>query len=223
MGSALKRNLYTNVVLTIIALLLGAIAYKLYGDAGSHRLKTIISPSIFDRVFGASQPTLTRVVLKTWTDGEDQDSDTSIGVSVWCNYANGAAWNDPNIAAAWIDNAERNNNDNCNDPNSRHYCDGSRHDFDVTVREHIPKSQCNNFQWMMGIEASGAVKIGDLPVYHLIPLAPEGGNDKWMFDAFLTLTFSDGSTFSANKMHQTLNSRGGRPDWDEPSGHNGQP
>ncbi len=142
---------------------------------------------------------LQSAVLRTHTNGDDKDHDTGIYVDVHDNGGN---------TIAYIGNAERSDDD------SKHYNDGSDHSFDVPLSEGtVLKSDCTNFKWRMGIQASGPnwiIKLGGTPEDN-----PGGGNDQWQFDAWLTLNFGDGTFFTTDKLGQTLNSTGGELVWDD--------
>jgi hypothetical protein len=161
-------------------------------------------------------PILTRIVLHTHTNDEDKDNDTGVFVEVKGNDGKDIAY---------IENAETSTSKDCGNPTSRHYCDGSPHDFDIPLkRNDIYESDCTKFTWRMGIQASGGllpsgtvgVSIDGGPKLTIITF----GNDKWKYDGIITLYFSDGTSFSGDKLDQTLESRGGNVVWDEYSGHN---
>jgi hypothetical protein len=151
----------------------------------------------------AQEPTLTSAVLKTITDGDDRDHDTGVFVQV--------TEPDGHTTIAQIYNAELGG--------QYGYADHETHELTIPLYQKapVPKSKCQSFKFRMGIQATGGVfgnmnvtgKIDDWPVVNL-----HGGNDKWKFDAWLTLHFSDGSTLVSNKLDQTLESNGGRLVWD---------
>jgi hypothetical protein len=158
-----------------------------------------------------STPVLTKIVLHTQTNDDDKDNDTGVFVEVKGNDGKDIAY---------IESAEKSDSKDCDDPASRHYCDGSPHDFEVPLkRGDISKSDCTKFTWRMGIQASaGILPNGGLDVQKVRILT--FGNDKWKYDGIITLYFSDGTSFSGDKLDQTLESTAGKIVWDEYSGHN---
>ena len=148
-------------------------------------------------------PYLVRAVLHTHTDGDDRDHDTGIFVEV--TEADG------HTVLAQIGNAEA-----C--CGRYGYADNEDHDLNIPLQKPgIPKSDCINFKFRMGIMAKGGIfgnttftgRIDNWPIVSL-----SGGNDTWKFNAWLRLYFSDGSMLESNKLNQTLSSTGGKLVWD---------
>jgi hypothetical protein len=148
------------------------------------------------------EPTLVKATLKTTTGDDDRDHDTAIFVEV---TKADAKTDIAKIAYAEVGGKYG-------------YADHTTHQFDFPpVRAGIPKNQCQNFKFRMGIQAHGGVfgndklnvEFENLPIF-----STQGGNDRWKFDAWLILTFSDGSTLTRDKLRQSLESHGGKLVWD---------
>jgi hypothetical protein len=113
------------------------------------------------------------LTLKTHTIDDDKDHDTGIYVDVVGNSRK---------LIADVADAQSSDND------STHFDDGRVHSFDFSpVNDHILKDECTNFKWRMGIKASGGTDVtieiqGIGGTFH-------HGNDRWTFDAWLTLRF----------------------------------
>jgi len=137
--------------------------------------------------------------LRTHTIDDDKDHDTGIFVDVIDNDGN---------QIAYIANAQSNGD-------TMHYnpSDIKSFSFDP-LRNDTLKNQCTNFKWRMGIQASGpgetTIGAGGVPIaiFH-------GGNDRWTFDAYLTLVFSDDTSITTNKLGQVLESNNGQLVWDD--------
>jgi hypothetical protein len=160
--------------------------------------------SAFPRFVAADEPVLVKVNLHTHTKDDDRDHDTGIFVQV--------TKIDGHTSIAQIGDAE-----SC--CGQYGYADNEDHDLPIPIykAQQFKKSECVGFKFRMGIMARGGIlgnasftgKIEDWPV-----VSVQGGNDKWKFDAWLRLTFSDGSFLENNKINQTLESNGGRLAWD---------
>lgn len=148
-------------------------------------------------------PTLVSAELRTKTavHGDNKDHDTGVFVLVTAK--------DGKTALASVANADNNN---------KPYNDGSTNSLSVPLsRQGIEKTSCEHFKFKIGIVAQGNT-LGNiaLDLNQLITdqrIDSGHGNDKWNFDAWLILHFSDGSTLIADKLGQTLNSRNGKIDW----------
>ncbi len=142
---------------------------------------------------------LVSLTLRTHTIDDDKDHDTGIYVDVNGNSGK---------TIAHVADAQSSDND------STHYNDGSIHSFHFSpVNDHILKDECTNFKWRMGIKASGGIDV-------TIEVQGVGGtlhhgNDRWTFDAWLTLRFSDGTSLTTNKLGQILESHNGKLVWDD--------
>jgi hypothetical protein len=145
-------------------------------------------------------PTLTKATLRTHTDGDDRDHDTAIfvyateadGKTVLAQLAYGA------IGGRYG------------------YPDNFWANLDVPLYQKRPvtKAECVHFKYRIGIQANcnGALCKAnwDFKIEDLSLVTFHGGNDTWKFDAWLILTFSDGSTLSADKLRQSMTSSGGK-------------
>jgi hypothetical protein len=150
----------------------------------------------------AQGPTLTKATLKTTTKDDDRDRDTAIFVQV--------TENDAKTELAKVAYAEVGG--------QYGYADHTTHQFNFPpVKMGIPKSQCQNFKFRMGIPAHGGIFGNakfDIKVENLPIITGQGGNDRWKYDAWLILTFSDGTTLVRDKLDQTSESNGGKLVWD---------
>jgi hypothetical protein len=84
------------------------------------------------------------------------------------------------------------------------------------VRADIAKGDCLPCSWRIGIQASGGLPFGvdiDIQDTHIAHL--HGGNDRWTFDAWLFVVFSDDTSTVGDKLGQTLESNGGELMWDD--------
>lgn len=151
---------------------------------------------------------LIRFSLKTHTINDDKDHDTGIFVEVHDKNGN---------RIGYIENAARSDNES---PDT-HYlpeCDPNKtHEFSFApLRDDIQKDDCLPCSWIMGIKASGPNTI-------INGIQFPGGNDRWTFDAWLFLIFSDDTSDFGDKLGQTLESNGHQLTWDGPSFTRGTP
>ncbi len=136
-------------------------------------------------------PVLVGFTLRTHTIDDDKDDDTGIFVEVHDKNGN---------QIANIGNAELSHD------GSTHYNPGDIRQFHIDpLREDIPKDDCLPCAWRMGIKASG-------PGLNILT---GGGNDRWTFDAYLFVVFSDDTSSGGNKLGQTLESNDEMLVWDD--------
>lgn len=138
---------------------------------------------------------LVTFTLKTHTIDDDKDHDTGIFVEVHDKNRN---------TIGYIANAQRSDDD------SMHYNDGDVRQFTFPpVGNAIPKEDCLPSAWRMGIQASGP---GETTVEGVIF---HGGNDRWTFDAWLYLSFSDNTSCFGDKKGQIIESDNHELVWDD--------
>ena len=170
-------------------------------DCKQLRLLTLIALGLVITTMASAQ-TLTQAALRTHTDGEDKDHDTA--VFVYVTESNGTK------VIAQVAYAA------ASGPYG--FADNEWHDIPVPLSGTalLTKAECQHFKYKIGIQAHGGTlgnTTADFSLDKLPFLTLTGGNDRWKFDGWLILTFSDGSTLSSDKLKQDMNSTGGKLVW----------
>jgi hypothetical protein len=144
--------------------------------------------------------------LETHTINDDKDHDTGIFVEIIGNAGQ---------FIGYIEHAQSSDDD------SMHYNHGEYHAFHIDpLRPSIFKDDCTNFQWRMGIQAAAGWFNETTIGIDGTPFEFHGGNDRWTFDAWLTVVFDDDTSIGGDKLGQTLESNNRKLVWDDFSGRN---